>query len=370
MAVVLPQPELAFQDFLLRRSHYLYQLENDAFVRMVKPVQDALPQMKSRLDILVNNASQGFTKEWQIERMGQQVKEMEGMLKAAAMNSAGELKTTLQDLAMLDSDVYAQMLDSKFGKIGIDIVSVPFEQLNFITSYNMRGTPIEDRLLWASDNIIEKMRGELSQSILMGDDIVKATNRLIGPVSQGLPGLALNEVKKKAIMIARTEILHTSNQVARATYNNNQDVLKGLQHSASLDKRTCVECASADGHIFYFENGEIDAPILPLHSNCRCIYIPITKSWSELGERIPEDKVDKAKGFTGNPLEDQLNYDGWLKKQSNSVQEEILGPSRYKLWKSGKIKLDGMVGNNGKLIPVKKLKSISDEMIEEMYKEN
>jgi len=48
-------------------------------------------------------------------------------------------------------------------------------------------------------------------------------------------------------------------------------------------------------------------------------------------------------------------YHQWIKKQSAADQKEFLGPTRYKLWKSGKVKLDKFV-NDGQLLTLDELK--------------
>jgi hypothetical protein len=58
-------------------------------------------------------------------------------------------------------------------------------------------------------------------------------------------------------------------------------------------------------------------PEQPLHKNCRCIIVPIL---------VGESK-ERLKG---------VNYNDWFEKQPNSVKLDILGPSRYAMYKKGK----------------------------------
>ncbi|MFH1760648.1 MAG: hypothetical protein ABIA63_06065, partial [bacterium] len=152
------------------------------------------------------------------------------------------------------------------------------------------------------------------------------------------------ELKGYLTMVARSEIQHVSNSVNRGIYAANQDVLKGVIFAATLDNRTCVQCASLDTQYYGFtaKGGDHNGPQLPLHVHCRCCYIPITKTWKELGSKIPEHITGKSKApFMGNVLPRQ-SYDDWLKKQPVEFQQDILGPARYKLWKNGDIKLKQM----------------------------
>ena len=376
----MPVPEEQFRNFLLRRSSYLYQLENQAIQNMLIPYQQALPAMKRQLEVLQSEATTGFTKEWRIQRMKGQVAEVEFLLQVAGQQSSSELRSMLQDLAYLDSDVYARMLDSQFSKIGIDIASLPYRQVDQILNNPLRGIEIGDPAFWNKMNadVTNRIRGELTQSIILGEDMGKATNRIIDLSKQkGFGTYSTTILAQRAEMIARSEIQYVSNQVARQTYTENQDVLKGMQHSSTLDRRTCPACASLDGKVYLFKDGDIEAPLLPLHPFCRCCYIPLTKSWEELGVKVPENKKGEAKAFTGNPLKDQLTYGQWLKKQPVAVQKEILGPARFELWDSGQIELKQMTGRRGILRNVypKKgervpsLQSVSNWQLKELKKE-
>lgn len=61
-------------------------------------------------------------------------------------------------------------------------------------------------------------------------------------------------------------------------------VLKGYQHLAALDETTCLECLRLDGTMVRAGR----RPSFPLHEGCRCVVIPILKSWKELGFSLNE----------------------------------------------------------------------------------
>jgi len=67
-------------------------------------------------------------------------------------------------------------------------------------------------------------------------------------------------------------------------------VIKGAIFSCSLDEKTCLKCLELDG--------TKNPPTLPIHSGCRCITIPITKTWAELGV-----KVSKGGPFSDEAME-------------------------------------------------------------------
>ncbi|MBU0694603.1 MAG: hypothetical protein KKC11_08075, partial [Candidatus Omnitrophica bacterium] len=91
-------PEEEFRKFLMRRSSYLYSFENGAIRQMVEPYQRARAVIKESLDVLMAKTS-GFTREWRIQRLEQQIKEIDGMLVAAQLESAGTLESNIREFA-------------------------------------------------------------------------------------------------------------------------------------------------------------------------------------------------------------------------------------------------------------------------------
>lgn len=66
---------------------------------------------------------------------------------------------------------------------------------------------------------------------------------------------------------------------------NNHDIIKGVRLSCALDEKTCLKCLELDG--------TVNPPKLPIHKGCRCITIPITKTWKELGvKNAPYEEED------------------------------------------------------------------------------
>lgn len=130
---------------------------------------------------------------------------------------------------------------------------------------------------------------------------------------------------------------------------------------------TCLRCAGLDGNEYKLD----EHPPIPLHPRCRCVLLPKTKSWSELGldnEKINErlrayslrenkniDKGGRRKILDAGQVSDN-DYGNWITKQSETIQIQTLGIKRYELLKSGKTSFNDLVDKKtGELIPVKEL---------------
>jgi len=344
-----------FRDYLLRRSHYLYRFENGAIRDMLGPMRRAENEMNRKLMELTTTGT-GYTKEWRIQRLNQQIAESQALWQAANFDAAGVLQERMYETALAEGASLERMLSAQYGKIGADIKGLPFLHIDYIINNPLLAEDIGSKLARASDSALNRVRGELTQSIIQGEDIAKATNRLVPIVGQSftnpayaptrlIQGSLPRTIKDRAEMIARSEILYTSNQVARNIYQNNTDVLQGVMYTATLDRRTCLICATSDGKIYKFKDGEDhNGPLLPRHPRCRCTYSPLTKSWAQLEKenQVKPGVSQKTKGGFVNTAPDVVTYGQWLKTQPAEVVKDILGPTRYKMWSAGELQLSEM----------------------------
>ena len=98
---------------------------------------------------------------------------------------------------------------------------------------------------------------------------------------------------------------------------------KEVVYCATLDGRTCITCGSMNGLRF---KSISEAPSVPQHCLCRCLLLPD----SETPEEMP-------------------TYEEFLNTLSDEEQKEILGKSRYEMWKNDGIKLERFINNGRKL---------------------
>jgi len=53
---------------------------------------------------------------------------------------------------------------------------------------------------------------------------------------------------------------------------------------------------------------------------------------------------------------DKLNYEEWLKMQSKEVQKDVLGETRWEMWRKGKIEMADMIHQNGRPLTIEELR--------------
>jgi hypothetical protein len=130
---------------------------------------------------------------------------------------------------------------------------------------------------------------------------------------------AFNGGLGRALTISRTEILDAYRGASNSIYQANTDVVDQWMWSAELDDATCISCCVMDGEMFPLDESGPDD-----HQNGRCIAIPVTKSWDELG-------------FTGiaEPDSNYQDAQSWFDGLPEDQQLSIAGPGRLDAYQSG-----------------------------------
>lgn len=138
----------------------------------------------------------------------------------------------------------------------------------------------------------------------------------------------------RAATIARTEMLGSYRAAALANYRANRDVVTGWTWTAEQGPFTCGACLAMDGSVH-----GLDEDMDGMHPNCRCSAVPITASYADLlgplgidASAIPETSFSRESGAS------------WLARQSNAVQDAVLGKAAGSLYRAGKVSLEDFVG--------------------------
>lgn len=91
-----------------------------------------------------------------------------------------------------------------------------------------------------------------------------------------------------------------------------------------------------------------------LHFNCRSTSAPRSKSWRELG--IPVDEMTgKQRSSMDGAVPADMTYGQWLERQSDARKLEVLGPTRFQLYKEGR-DLDSFYKPSGEWLTLEQLK--------------
>jgi len=250
----------------------------------------------------------------------------------------------------------------------------------------VREKPFEGRTLkeWAKSlraTDLRRMEDQIKIGLVQGEDSVRLARRIVGTVSlKGSDGV-FELTRRNAEAITRTAVNYYSNAVRETWLADNSDLFTEELFVATLDSRTTPQCRSLDGKTFPIGKG----PIPPLHFSCRSLRVasingeaignrpakPFTEkmfakefSNGEFSSRdaLPRGMKDAYDSYARKRIREmteiipaKVTYQQWLGRQSVAFQDDVLGPTRGKLFRGGKVKLDKFVDRTGKTIPLAKL---------------
>lgn len=155
--------------------------------------------------------------------------------------------------------------------------------------------------------------------------------------------------------IVRTAVRHMSQTALDLITRENSDIIEKEEFVATLDGRTSAICRGLDGKFYAIGSG----PRPPMHFNCRSIRLPVVASWATLYGDMDENARLSSRPFVADKrrvkdipknLRDSLigsttarSYNDWLRTQPRSFVDDVLGPTRAKIYLDGGLSLDKFV---------------------------
>jgi hypothetical protein len=182
------------------------------------------------------------------------------------------------------------------------------------------GGQITSTLLPLSAAATEAMRRELIRGIAEGTNPNDAARQMVRRV-QG----AFNGGLTRAMTIARTEMLDAYRTTSRYVHNANADVVESWVWHCFFSNRTCLTCISMNGTVHPVEDpGPLD------HPRGRCVRVPRTRTWRELGINLNE------------PPHTLPDARAWFARLPEDDQVAIMGAGRLDLLRSGRVTWDDL----------------------------
>lgn len=293
-------------------------------------------------------------------------KRLENMLAAIREIIAegnGQLNANLSDelksFAKYEAGFQASLLTNVI-PVAVDLVTPPAALLNQIVSVD----PIKGRLLkeWTQSLSADKY-ARVSQAIRLGiaegQTTPQITQRIRGTRAAKFKDGVLETTRASAEKLVRTAVADVASSVRNTIYEQNKDIVAKVQWVATLDGRTCVRCAALDGETFALDEG----PRPPLHINCRCSTVPVTKSYRELGIDLDEAPPGTRASMNGQ-VADSTTYETWLRRQSAEFQDDVLGKTKGALFRRGKLPLDKFVNRFNEELTLDQLKATESAAFE------
>jgi SPP1 gp7 family putative phage head morphogenesis protein len=298
---------LAIADAAARAHAHLAQLEAGT-------VRELLPPLTGALDDAVAQLAALGLSTFQRARLNAQVEELTGALTAAYHRLGLALPQHLLDLGAVVAPFHAQLASAA---IGVSFDALPLAAIEQLITGPIGGRVLGESLARQRTDVVNALRTSVTSSLINGDGMPAAARRFRA---------AADVAQSSAESLVRTSIMFASNKVATETYRAAGADVAWL---STLDSKTCVICGPRDGQLL----AEIGGQHPPAHPRCRCTVIPRTGLFEALG---PQTTRTRSSEFG---TVETSGYDSWFKRQSAAFQQDVLGPSRYRLFKQGRLPL-------------------------------
>jgi SPP1 gp7 family putative phage head morphogenesis protein len=259
------------------------------------------------------------------QRLRDMLENLDGLLERTHEQIAGSSIDRARTLAVSEGRFQQAIIQRAIpSQLGLDVLMPNANALKaMVNGRMMRGEFIKD--VW--DTVATRHRANVKQAIMHGITQGETMPQLTARVNA-----TMNVARYNAAAVTRTMVNHVSNQAGEILYEENQDIVKGVQMCATLDTRTTAICRAQDGKVYPVGEG----PRPPFHWGCRTKSIPVLKSFRELGLPFKEFAPSTRASMNGQ-VSDKITYPDWLARQPASIQDEALGKTRGRLYRSGQI---------------------------------
>lgn len=244
--------------------------------------------------------------------------------------------------------------------IGVD-VSIPSAATlkAMVSDTLLTGAPLSAWWDKQAEETAFKFTAQVRQGIVQGETMQQIITRVVGSESKGIPGV-LDVSRRYASTLVHDSVMQVANDSKMATYQENSDVLNGMQQLSTLDSHTSQICIAYSGAQWDLDGNPINGNSLPFdggcprHPNCRSVIVPITKTYKELGVNVPEMTGGSRASDLGQIPAD-TTFNSFLNRHDVAYQDELLGKGKAEMWRSGKITLRDLVSQNGRPLTLAQL---------------
>jgi SPP1 gp7 family putative phage head morphogenesis protein len=274
----------------------------------------------------------------------------------------GALTDDLSTLTAVEL-TYHNDLFVKLVPVQLQVASVDVGQV-YAASY---ARPMQGRLLkeWSASIEADRMtriRDAIRIGYVENQTVTQIVQRIRGTQAKGYSDGIIEIDRRNAESIVRTAVSHTAAFARDRFYQSNADLVKGIVWCSTLDTRTSPICIARSGKRYDTKHKPIGHSFPWLggpgmaHWGCRSSSTPILKGLDEilgidgLGEFTPTTRAS----MDGQVPAD-MTYAQWLAKQSAARQDEVLGPTRGAMLRSGELKVDRFFNDKGRFLTLDEL---------------
>lgn len=322
----------------MTRHQVMIQRLGSGHVRKLLPILERLSQdIRARL--------QADPTEFQFNRLSAMFADINAMMRSSGAELSDGLFDELIDFAQYEAGFSQRALsDLVTAQMALPAESQVRAALTQARTSLVSGKTVQTLTVRQMvDQFTETKRREIDQIVRAGF----IEGRTTDDMARQVRSVVDQKGKRQAEALIRTATNHAGSVAREAFYLENEDVIQEEEWVATLDSRTTILCAGRDGNKYPVGQG----PHPPAHYNCRSIRVPRVDPEFTLFGKGSGDRASMD-----GPVNAQTTYGGWLKKQPKEFQDDVLGPERAKLFRSGEVSIDGFTDDMGRTLTLDELR--------------
>jgi hypothetical protein len=176
---------------------------------------------------------------------------------------------------------------------------------------------------WARQgaSLSQRVGDQLTVSVSLEENLTQMTQRVRGTSEHGFQDGLMGKARQDASRLLTTQMTNTLGETRAAVAAANPSRLIVI-HQSVLDSSTSIICLNRHGLKYTSDTHEgigHSIPYLsgvPYHPNCRSSIVPALAD--------------------GGPMR-QESASAWLRRQGPAVQDEVLGPTRARMFRNGQL---------------------------------
>ena len=175
----------------------------------------------------------------------------------------------------------------------------------------------------------QRLFDQINVGLVQGESLSELTRRVRGTMERGFTDGVMELSRRDAARLIRTHISAVGQQARMAVYDAHPESIRAIRQLSTLDGRTSLQCVARHGNRYsvpaHRRLGGTVHPYaaIPLHWQCRSIYVP-----------------EVVGGGTPAPQE---TFDQFLRRRGEAFQDEMLGPTRARLFREQKLTTKDLV---------------------------
>lgn len=310
-------------------------------------------EMSRVLDVMLSAKYRDLSA-FERQRLNQLYKELDRIIQSGYATVSDTLTTEMRQYAQVEADVSRATVNAVLssgapaGELAVSFYRLPQTYLKAIATLPIQGLRIGEWYEGQAASLSLQTRRVIQQGLVEGKGIAEISRRILAPerakVAAGEAPPLSKRAKNEARIVARTTV---SAVQADATKASNAALPRSISDSymlvAVLDKRTSAICRAKDGLVFKYDDPDAEHP--PFHmGGCRTTERALLKG-ADL--TIATQKIPPT----------MRGYSEWLRRQPNSVQNDILGPTRAQWFRDNRMTLAEAIDQDNRILTLPQLRA-------------